>query len=382
MKGLAVLGSTGSIGVQTLRVVSEYPEKFQVQVLAAGSNWQLLAEQAVQYQPSIVVIVDDTCYEPLKAALPDHIQVYAGASSLAEVVQFDSVDIVVNGIVGYAGLEPTLKAIEAGKRIALANKETLVIAGEYIALLMKGSRAQLIPVDSEHSAIFQCLMGEYGNEVEKVYLTASGGPFFGMSAKELERVSISEALNHPSWKMGSKISIDSATLINKGFEMIGAKWLFGLESHQMEVIVHPQSVIHSMVQFRDGTIKAQMGPADMRLPILFAMSYPERLASQFPRFNFMDYPELQFREPDRRIFRNLDLAREAMERGGNMPCVLNAANEVAVEAFLQGKVIFSEISRINETILQGVSFIKKPGYSDFLESHEEALAMAKALLQR
>jgi 1-deoxy-D-xylulose-5-phosphate reductoisomerase len=275
-----------------------------------------------------------------------------------------------------------LKAIEAGKRIALANKETLVIAGEYIALLMKGSRAQLIPVDSEHSAIFQCLMGEYGNEVEKVYLTASGGPFFGMSAKELERVSISEALNHPSWKMGSKISIDSATLINKGFEMIGAKWLFGLESHQMEVIVHPQSVIHSMVQFRDGTIKAQMGPADMRLPILFAMSYPERLASQFPRFNFMDYPELQFREPDRRIFRNLDLAREAMDRGGNMPCVLNAANEVAVEAFLQGKVIFSEISRINETILQGVSFIKKPGYSDFLESHEEALAMAKALLQR
>lgn len=372
IKKVAILGSTGSIGTQALDVIRQHPEALQAEVLTSNRNADLLIQQAIAFKPNAVVIAEEALYEKVFGALDPHdIKVFAGPSALASIVQMDSVDIVLTAIVGFAGLLPTIKAIEAGKPIALANKETLVVAGQLITRLAKEHGVNIYPVDSEHSAIFQCLVGEFHNPVEKIILTASGGPFRGRDREFLKTVKKEQALKHPNWEMGAKITIDSASLMNKGLEVIEAKWLFGLRNDQVDVVVHPQSIIHSMVQFEDGSIKAQMGMPDMRVPIQFALSYPDRLASDFPRMNFADYPSLTFEQPDKETFRNLALAFAAMERGGNMPCVLNAANEIVVEEFLKDQISFLEMSDVIGTCLDKLSFIQEPSLEDYLEVDKE-----------
>lgn len=367
-KGLAILGSTGSIGTQALEVVESYSDFFNLQVITAQTNADLLIQQALKFQPNAVVIGDESKYEQVKQALwSSDIHVYAGEQALSQVVEFHEVDIVLTALVGYAGLKPTISAIQAGKNIALANKETLVVAGELITSMAKEKGVNIYPVDSEHSAIFQCLPGEFDNQIEKIYLTASGGPFRGWKTEALEQVTKAQALKHPNWSMGAKITIDSATLMNKGLEVIEAKWLFGLRNEQIDVIVHPQSIIHSLVQFQDGSMKAQMGLPDMKLPIQYALTYPKRFPTNFPRFNFMDYPELTFEQPDRQTFRNLDLAYQALERGGTAACALNAANEVSVQLFLEDKISFLEIAKINEYVMNEVALVDQPRYEDYVE---------------
>lgn len=380
-KGIAILGSTGSIGTQALEVIAAYPEYFELEVITAGQNADLLIEQALKFQPNSVVIVDESQYLKVKDALShEPIHVYAGEEALCQVVESSQVHTVLTALVGYAGLKPTLRAIEAKKTIALANKETLVVAGELVTKMARENGVNIYPVDSEHSAIFQCLVGEFMNPIEKIYLTASGGPFRGWSTQRLEQVTLAQALKHPNWSMGAKITIDSASLMNKGLEVIEAKWLFHLRPDQIDVIVHPQSIVHSLVQFEDGSMKAQMGLPDMKLPIQFALTFPARLKTDFPRFNFMDYPQLTFEQPDRSVFKNLDLAYKAMELEGTAACILNAANEVAVAAFLQEKIQFLDIARINEATMLGVPMIQQPGYSDYVESDALARVFAEGLL--
>ena len=372
-KRLAILGSTGSIGTQALEVVLEQKDRFEIEVLTAHRNADLLIEQAIAHQPNVVVIGEESLYNKVFAALDaHHIKVYAGAEALSQVVQMETVDLVLTALVGYAGLIPTLAAIDAGKNIALANKETLVVAGDLVTQRAKEKGVNIYPVDSEHSAIFQCLTGEFQNPIEKIILTASGGPFRGMNREDLLKVTKAQALKHPNWEMGAKITIDSASMMNKGLEVIEAKWLFGLKPDQIEVIVHPQSIVHSLVQFQDGSMKAQLGLPDMKLPIQYAMAYPERLANNFDRFNFMDYPNLSFEQPDLKTFRNLQLAFDAMHRGGNAACILNAANEVVVDAFLQEKVGFVQMSDLIEDTLQKCTFVAQPTLEDYIASDAEA----------
>jgi 1-deoxy-D-xylulose-5-phosphate reductoisomerase len=376
-KSIAILGSTGSIGTQALEVIAAHPDAFEVEVLTAQNNAELLLQQALKFKPNVVVIGAEQHLAMLKEALFSHgIKVYAGQQALNDVVQMDTIDLVLTALVGYAGLLPTIKAIEARKTIALANKETLVVAGELITRLAQEKGVNIYPVDSEHSAIFQCLVGEFHNPVEKIILTASGGPFRGRKRHELQQVTRAQALKHPNWNMGAKITIDSATLMNKGLEVIEARWLFGLMPEQIDVVVHPQSIIHSMVQFRDGSIKAQMGLPDMRLPIQFALAYPQRLPADFPRFDFAQYPALTFEPPDTETFRNLALAFEALRRGGNMPCVLNAANEVAVAQFLNDKIGFLEIADVVEHCLHKIGFIAHPDLNDYMETDRETRRVA------
>lgn len=380
-RNIAILGSTGSIGTQALDVVRKNPELFGIEILTAQYNDELLVAQAIEFRPNAVVIVDESKYQNVFDALnPLDIKVYAGANALNSVVQMDSIDMVLTALVGYAGLIPTIKAIEAGKHIALANKETLVVAGQLITDLCRQYKVDLLPVDSEHSAIFQCLAGEWHNPIEKLILTASGGPFRGKLRDELMHVSPKEALKHPNWSMGSKITIDSASLMNKGLEVIEAKWLFDVSIDQIEVVVHPQSIIHSLVQFTDGSIKAQLGLPDMKLPIQYALAYPNRIPSDFPRFDFSQYASLTFEKPDLETFRNLGLAFEAMQKGGNVPCVLNSANEVAVEQFLKEKIGFMEMSEIIEACMAKVPYIAKPVLDDYISSDKEARRIAKELV--
>jgi 1-deoxy-D-xylulose-5-phosphate reductoisomerase len=381
-KRIAILGSTGSIGCQALDVIQRNADAFGVEVLTAGKNKDLLIRQAMQFVPAHVVISDESLYTGVRdalAALP--IQVHAGPVALAEVTTLETVDIVLACMVGFSGLIPTIAAIKSKKALALANKETLVVAGEIITKLAAENGVTIVPVDSEHSAIFQCLAGEHHNLPEKIILTASGGPFRGKSREELEHVGRKEALNHPNWCMGDKITIDSATLMNKGLEVIEARWLFDLSPAQIEVIIHPQSVIHSMVQFEDGSIKAQMGLPDMRLPIQYALGYPMRLKSTFPRFSFTDYPQLTFEKPDLTLFRNLQLAFHALDKGGNMPCIMNAANEIAVDAFLKEKVGFLQIPDIIEKTMNSNPFIHKPSLDDYQQSDREAREFTMRLLK-
>jgi len=355
-----------------LEVIAAHPDYFEVEVLTAQNNADLLIAQAAQFKPNAVVIGDEEHYQKVKAALdPLMIKVYAGENALSSVVQMDSIDLVLTALVGYAGLRPTIKAIEAGKTIALANKETLVVAGELITSLAREKGVNIYPVDSEHSAIFQCMVGEFHNKVEKIVLTASGGPFRGKKSHELTTVTRQQALRHPNWNMGAKVTIDSATMMNKGLEVIEAKWLFGLSPKQVEVVIHPQSIIHSLVQFEDGSMKAQLGLPDMRLPIQFALTYPDRLKTNFPRFDFVNYPSLTFEQPDTETFRNLALAFEALNKGGNMPCVLNAANEVAVTGFLEEKIGFLEISKLVEQCLTRMAYISNPRYEDYVNTDKE-----------
>lgn len=378
-KTIAILGSTGSIGTQALEVIQANPESFEVEVLTAHNNANLLVEQAAKFKPNVVVIGNEVLYDQVFAALdPLNIKVYTGKNALDQVVQMDTVDLVLTALVGYAGLAPTIKAIEAGKHIALANKETLVVAGELVTKLAQEKGVNIYPVDSEHSAIFQCLVGEFHNPIEKIVLTASGGPFRGKNRDELSSVTKAQALKHPNWEMGAKITIDSASMMNKGLEVIEAKWLFGLKAEQIEVIVHPQSIVHSLVQFEDGGMKAQMGLPDMKLPIQFAMTFPERLKTDFPRFNFIDYPSLTFEEPDLKTFRNLDLAYQAMAKGGNMPCILNAANEIAVAKFLKDEIGFLEMSDLVEESMHKISFIEHPSYEDYVQTDFETRQLAKS----
>lgn len=377
----AILGSTGSIGTQALEVIRQFPDRFSVEVLTAGSQVDLLIQQALEFKPNTVVIRDKEYYEEVKnALLPHYIKVFAGEESLSQIVQMDSIDVVLLALVGFLGLKPALSAIETGKHIALANKETLVVAGELVTKLAAKERVAILPVDSEHSAIFQCLQGENLNSVEKIFLTASGGPFRGFNKKQLSKVTSKEALNHPNWKMGHKITIDSATLMNKGLEVIEAKWLFGLEPSQIEVIVHPQSVIHSMVQFTDGSIKAQMGLPDMRIPIQYALSYPERFFSNFPRFSFAECTMLNFEQADQENFPNLALAYKALSAGGNMPCILNAANEIAVDAFLNNKTGFLKMSDVIEQCMELIPFISNPTFEDYLSTDHETRVKALELI--
>ncbi|GAB3924358.1 1-deoxy-D-xylulose-5-phosphate reductoisomerase [Larkinella terrae] len=379
---IAILGSTGSIGTQAIDVVRAHPDAFEVEVLVANSNAELLIEQAALVRPNVVVICNENRYDQVFSALdPLGIKVYAGAKAVSSVVQMERIDMVLTAMVGYAGLLPTIKAIEAGKHIALANKETLVVAGELITQLAREKGVDILPVDSEHSAIFQCLAGEFHNPIEKIILTASGGPFRGKSRDFLKTVTKAQALKHPNWTMGAKITIDSATLMNKGLEVIEAKWLFGLEPQQIDVVVHPQSIIHSMVQFQDGSIKAQMGLPDMRLPIQCALAYPNRLPSDFPRFDFTKFPSLTFEQADLETFRNLQLAFDALGRGGNVPCIVNAANEVAVEAFLHDEIGFLEISDIIEEGMQKVAYVARPTYDDYVRTDEETRRIATARIK-
>jgi len=381
-KHIAILGSTGSIGTQAIEVIQQHPERFETEVLTAQNNADLLISQAIQLKPNAVVIGNEQYYDKVKNALFSlGIKVYAGEESLSQIVEMDTIDMVLTAMVGYAGLKPTIKAIEAGKQIALANKETLVVAGDLITKLAQEKGVSIYPVDSEHSAIFQCLAGEYIKSIEKIYLTASGGPFRGKDREFLSKVKKEQALKHPNWKMGCKVTIDSASLMNKGLEVIEAKWLFGVEVDKIEVVVHPQSIVHSLVQFIDGSIKAQMGLPDMKLPIQYALSYPERLKSDFPRFNFLDYPHLTFEKPDIENFRNLALAYQALKAGGNMACILNAANEIVVSAFLKDKIGFLEMSDIIEMCMQKISFIKQPTYEDFVITDKETRTFAKSLIK-
>ena len=378
---IAILGSTGSIGTQALEVISEHSNLFEVEVLTANNNSALLIEQAKKFKPNTVVITNEEKYKEVDAALFDlGIKVFAGAQSLEEVVEGENIDIVLTALVGYSGLNPTIRAIKAKKNIALANKETLVVAGDLITKLCQEYNVQIYPVDSEHSAIFQCLVGEVYNPIEKIYLTASGGPFRGWAKEKLQKIKKEQALKHPNWEMGAKITIDSATLMNKGLEVIEAKWLFDLKAEQIEVVVHPQSIIHSAVQFEDGSIKAQLGIPDMKLPIQYALGFPERLKNTFKRFNFMDYPNLTFEKPDAKTFRNLQLAYDAMEKGGNMPCVLNAANEIAVAAFLQDKIGFLNMSDLIADCMEKITFVSNPTLEDYIATDEATRKLANELL--
>ncbi len=362
-------------------VINLQKDYFEAEVLCANSNADLLIEQARAFLPNCVVIADESKYLLVKEALSSlDIKVYSGTNAMSQVVQMESVDVVLTAMVGFAGLKPTIAALEAGKCVALANKETLVVAGQLITELAREKGVNIYPVDSEHSAIFQCLTGEWNNPIEKIYLTGSGGPFRGKKADDLKKVSCAAALNHPNWNMGAKISIDSATLMNKGLEVMEAKWLFGLKPEQVEVLIHAQSIIHSMVQFEDGSIKAQMGMPDMRLPIQFALGYPQRLKSDFPRINFTNYPQLTFEPPDTETFRNLALAYKALKQAGNMPCILNAANEIAVDAFLKEKISFLDISNMIESSMDNVSFISNPSYEDYVMSDMQTRSYAMSLI--
>ena len=381
-KRIAIFGSTGSIGTQALEVIGANPDKFSVEVLTAQTNDELLVEQAIKFNPNVVVIGDDKRYLKVKEALSHtDIKVFAGEKALEEVAAMDCYDMMLAAIVGYAGLKPTLEAIEAGKTIALANKETLVVAGDIVMRKAMEKRVPVIPVDSEHSAIFQCLVGETRNRMEKVILTASGGPFRGKKPNFLVNVKRDHALQHPNWSMGAKITIDSATLMNKGLEMIEAKWLFNLRPDQIQVVVHPQSIIHSMVQFEDGSVKAQMGLPDMKLPIQYAMGFPTRIKNDSPRINFRMFPALNFEEPDVKTFRNLALAMEALNKGGNMPSILNAANEIAVYAFLRNRIGFLDMTEVIEQTMYKIPFIETPTLDQYYESDGEARSFAASLIQ-
>ncbi|MFB0924342.1 MAG: 1-deoxy-D-xylulose-5-phosphate reductoisomerase [Vicingaceae bacterium] len=380
-KKIAILGSTGSIGTQALEVIEEHSDKFQVEVLTANTNADLLIEQAIKFKPNAVVIVDGSRFEEVSEKLWKHdIKTFTGEAALAQVVEMDDINIVLTALVGYAGLLPTINAIKAKKSIALANKETLVVAGELITKLARENGVAILPVDSEHGAIFQCLIGEVQSKIEKIYLTASGGPFRGRKREDLLEITKEQALKHPNWDMGSKITIDSATLMNKGLEVIEAKWLFDLQPDQIDVIVHPQSIIHSIVQFEDGSMKAQMGLPDMKHPIQYALSFPFRFSSKSPRFNFMDYPQLTFEAPDKETFLNLSLAYLALEKGGKLACILNAANEIAVEAFLNDKIKFLEIAEINQKCMEEIAFIKTPAYDDYVDTDTKTRAFALSLI--
>ncbi|MFA5327536.1 MAG: 1-deoxy-D-xylulose-5-phosphate reductoisomerase [Prolixibacteraceae bacterium] len=382
-KRIAILGSTGSIGTQTLEVISQNPERFEVEVLTANNNVELLIEQARHFQPNVVVITNSCHYDQLKDALKDEpIKIYAGREAIQQVVEMETIDVVVTAMVGYSGLIPTINAIKAGKHIALANKETMVVAGEIINRLAIENKVNIYPVDSEHSAIFQCLVGEFNNEIEKIYLIDSGGPFREFSMEQIATVSKADALKHPNWDMGAKITIDSASMMNKGFEVIEAKWLFGLKPEQIDVIVHPQSIVHSIVQFRDGSMKAQMGLPDMKLPIQYALSFPDRLQSSFKRFSFLDYPKLTFEQPNTKNFRNLALAFDALNQGGNMPCVLNAANEVVVQAFLNDKISFLQMPEIIEQIMEKSTYLKNPNLDDYVQTDKETRIKTAARVKK
>lgn len=381
-KHIAILGSTGSIGTQTLDVIRQHSKQLTAEILTANTNADLLIQQALEFMPNAVVIVDESKYKQVKDALFDHdIKVFAGAESLSQVVQMGSIDTVVTAMVGYAGLKPTIAAIQAKKNIALANKETLVVAGDLITKLIKENEVFLTPIDSEHSAIFQCLAGE-PEAIEKVILTASGGPFRTKSIDELKTVTVKQALKHPNWDMGAKITIDSATMMNKGLEVIEAKWLFGVEAAQIQVVVHPQSIVHSMVQFIDGSIKAQMGLPDMKLPIQYALSFPDRWPSDFERFDFTKYPALNFEKPDTDKFRCLAIAYDAMDKGGNAAAVINAANEIAVDAFLKEKIGFLDIADVAEKTMNGIGFVQKPNYDDYVATDAEARKFAASLISK
>lgn len=380
-KKIAILGSTGSIGTQALDVIGKHTDLFEVRVLTANNQVDLLVSQARRFMPDAVVIANEAKYEALRDALADlPIKVYAGADALCEVVEMDTVDMVLTAMVGYAGLKPTIHAIKAHKIIALANKETLVVAGELIEKLSAQYKSAIIPVDSEHSAIFQCLAGEVGNDIEKILLTASGGPFRTFTKEQLQHVTSAQALKHPNWTMGAKVTIDSASMMNKGFEMMEAKWLFGVKPEQIEVLVHPQSIVHSMVQFKDGAVKAQLGVPDMRLPIQYAFSYPDRITSDVGRIDFSVCQSLTFEHPDTDRFRNLALAFEAMKRGGNMSCIINAANEVVVDAFLHNKIGFLQMSDVIETMMGKAHFIQNPTYEDFVATDSEVRRMTKDII--
>lgn len=380
-KNIAILGSTGSIGTQALEVIKRHSEKFSVEVLTAHSNADLLIQQAKKFKPNAVVICDETKYQFVKESLQnDFVKVFCGEDSISQIVAMEEIDLVLTAMVGYSGLKPTMEAIKNKKTIALANKETLVVAGDLITILARENGVNILPVDSEHSAIFQCMVGEWQNPIEKIYLTASGGPFRGKDISFLKTVTKQQALQHPNWKMGEKITIDSASMMNKGLEMIEAKWLFNLNAEQIDVVVHPQSIIHSIVQFEDGSMKAQMGLPDMMLPIQFALGYPLRLKSDFPRFDFMKYPSLTFEQADKKTFRNLELAFEAMKKGGNMPCILNAANEIAVAAFLQEKISFLRMSDLIEEAINKISFVKNPAYEDYVATNDETRKYTQQLI--
>jgi 1-deoxy-D-xylulose-5-phosphate reductoisomerase len=380
-KRIAIFGSTGSIGTQALDVIAAHPDLFEAEILTAHHNDELLVQQALQFKPNVVVIGDESRYNKVKQALAaTDTKVFAGEAAIEEAAGMDCYDMMLAAIVGFAGLKPTMKALDMGKPVGLANKETLVVAGDLVMQKAIENRVPIIPVDSEHSAIFQCLVGEHRNEIEKVILTASGGPFLGKKPNFLVNVKRDHALQHPNWAMGAKITIDSATLMNKGLEMIEAKWLFNLKPEQVQVVVHPQSIIHSMVQFGDGSIKAQMGLPDMKLPIQYAMAFPQRISSNFPRYDFRKPNTLTFEEPDVKTFRNLALAIDALYKGGNVPCVLNAANEIAVFAFLRNRVGFLDMTDVIERTMQKVSFIEKPTLADYFESDAEAREYAASLI--
>jgi 1-deoxy-D-xylulose-5-phosphate reductoisomerase len=380
MRKIAILGSTGSIGTQALDVIRKHPDAFEVSVLTANNQVELLIEQAREFLPDSAVIANKEKYAQLKEGLKDlPVKIWAGSEAVNQIVEAQSIDMVLVAMVGYSGLQPTINAIKAGKAIALANKETLVIAGELITELAQEYQTPVLPVDSEHSAIFQCLVGEQ-NPVEKIILTASGGPFRHFSKEQLKNVTPQEALKHPNWNMGAKVTIDSASLMNKGFEMIEAKWLFGVAPEQIEVLIHPQSIIHSMVQFEDASVKAQLGIPDMRLPIQYALTYPDRFQSDFERLDFNILNELTFEKPNISVFRNLGFAYEAIKQGGNMPCIMNAANEIAVAAFLQGKTEFLTMSEIIEKTMQSIAFIPSPTLDDYIQTNEEARAKAKEIM--
>jgi 1-deoxy-D-xylulose-5-phosphate reductoisomerase len=381
-KRIAIYGSTGSIGTQALEVIENNPELFSLEVLTAHSNATLLIEQAIRFQPNIVIISDESKYAEVNQALASKdIKVFAGEKSLIDIAGSDTYDVLLAAIVGYAGLSSTLAAIEQGKTVALANKETLVVAGDIVTRLVAEKNARIIPVDSEHSAIFQCLVGEQNNPIEKIILTASGGPFLGKKPNFLINVKKDHALQHPNWTMGAKITIDSASLMNKGLEMIEAKWLFGLQNEQIEVLIHSQSIIHSMVQFEDGSVKAQMGLPDMKLPIQYALAYPQRIKNNFKRLDFKNYPNFTFEQPDYKTFKNLALAKDAMFKGGNAACVLNAANEIVVDAFLKNKIGFLEMSEIIEQCLEKITFIEKPSLQDYISCNTETRLLASTLIK-
>ena len=383
IKNIAILGSSGSIGTQALEVIRENPGRFKVSVLTAHHNANLLIQQALEFLPHTVVIVNASKYQEVKESLcKTSIRVLSGEEALVEVVQYSEIDIVLTALVGFSGLQPTIAAIKAKKDIALANKETLVVAGELVTRLATENGVNILPVDSEHSAIYQCLVGEGHNQVEKIYLTASGGPFRGRKTDFLATVRKKDALKHPNWVMGAKITIDSATLMNKGLEVIEAKWLFNLDVSQIDVIVHPQSIIHSIVQFNDGSMKAQMGLPDMKLPIQYALAYPERINNTFPRFDFLQYPQLSFEQPDKTTFRNLALAFMAIEKGGNMPCVINAANEVVVAEFLKERLGFLEMSDVIEKCMSDIGFLNDPTLQDYIETDKETRTLAEYLVTK
>lgn len=381
LKYIAILGSTGSIGTQTLDVIKKHSDKLVAEVITANNNAELLIKQAKEFKPNAVVIGNDAKYKQVKDALQNYdTKVYSGADALQQIVQMGTVDTVVTAMVGYAGLKPTIEAIKAKKNIALANKETLVVAGELIQKLCEENNVSLIPIDSEHSAIFQCLVGEPSSSVEKIILTASGGPFRNKTIDELQQVTLAQALKHPNWSMGAKITIDSATMMNKGLEVIEAKWLFGVENKQIEIVVHPQSIIHSMVQFADGSVKSQMGLPDMKLPIQYTLSFPDRWKSDFERLDFSNYPQLTFEKPDFEKFQCLKLAYNALDKGGNAPAIINAANEIAVDAFLKEKIKFLDIAKLIEKATNNINFINKPTYQDYVDTDMETRKFTQSLI--